>query len=94
MRGVSRSVRAVGALSASVSPLDEPSHNNQRQALSWLLIMVGRLDPYPGSKFKRQVTTGRHRHEARQGPERAMNSLQYKQVWLNSLNKLQQNESV
>jgi len=77
-----------------VSPLDEQSHNNQRQALSWLLIREGRFDPYPGSEFKRQVTTGRHRHEARQGPERAMNSLQYKQMWLNSLNKLQQDVSV
>jgi hypothetical protein len=60
--------------------------NNNAQAFSWLLIRVGRLDPYSGSEFKRQVTTGRHRHEARQGLERAMNSLQYKQVWSNSLN--------
>ena len=56
--------------------------------------MMGRLDPYPNSKYKRQVTTDRHRDEARQGPERAMNSLQYKQVWITSLSKLLQDESV
>ena len=73
---------------------DEQSPNNPRQALSWLFMMVGRLDPYPNSKYKRQVTTDRHRDEARQGPERAMNSLQYKQVWIKSLSKLLQDESV